>query len=81
MRAKYFFAIGLGIVAIAVVSWASKGLDETAFVSAAHPAIQYVDWPRADRAQKLAQDLESGRVKTIFQHIKLTCSPSKPANS
>src|SRR5262249_43945329 len=58
---KYFLAIG--VVGIAAAGFAAKGLDKPVFASSTHPAIQYADAAHHDRAQKLADDLENGKVK------------------
>jgi hypothetical protein len=63
MHKTYSFAAGVLVLTVAVVGFAAKGLDETAFVSATHPAIQYADRAHTDRAQKIAQQLESGKLK------------------
>jgi hypothetical protein len=60
MFVRYLFA---AIATVAIAFAAKEVLDETAFVPLEHPSIQYSQAPRSDRASKLANDLESGKVK------------------
>lgn len=69
MHVKYLVIAGgiLGAAAIALKA-GKDGLDETAFVPAEHPAIQYAKAPRHERALRLGVDLESGKVKLQFSN-------------
>ena len=66
LRRKYLLGSG-AVILCAVLAAAKDGLDETAFVPADHPAIQYAKAPRSEKASRLSQDLETGQVKLEFR--------------
>src|SRR5450755_2020523 len=65
MRPKY--VLGTAALAVCAAIAAKEGLDETAFVPSDHPVIQYAMAPHSERASRLGQDLESGKVKLEYR--------------